>query len=152
MKLDNYDLKILQILSRNGRITKSKLAEQINLSVSPCWERVKRLEQAGIIEGYGARINRAAQEKRLSVWVQIELSQHKTESFSRFEQAMADCAEVSECHAVGGGLDYLVRVDTLSIERYQQLIDTWLDANLAIARYYTYVVTKSIKQATPPLP
>ena len=57
MKLDRYDLKILEILSRDGRITKSKLAEAINLSVSPCWERVRRLEKAGIIEGYGARIN-----------------------------------------------------------------------------------------------
>ncbi|MEC7295405.1 MAG: winged helix-turn-helix transcriptional regulator, partial [Pseudomonadota bacterium] len=57
MKLDRFDLKILDILSRDGRITKSKLAEAINLSVSPCWERVKRLETAGVIEGYTARIN-----------------------------------------------------------------------------------------------
>lgn len=145
MKLDNYDLKILKILAHDGRITKSKLAEQINLSVSPCWERVKRLEQEGIIEGYGARINPQVRQKRMAVWVQIELAQHDAGSFHRFENAMEQCTEVSECYAVGGGLDYLVKVDAISIDAYQQLIDGWLEADLAIARYYTYVVTKAVK-------
>lgn len=85
MKLDRYDLKILDILSRDGRITKSKLAEAINLSVSPCWERVKRLEKAGVIEGYTARINAEVLVPRNPVWVQIELKQHNAESFARFE-------------------------------------------------------------------
>ncbi|MDX1268575.1 MAG: Lrp/AsnC family transcriptional regulator, partial [Oceanisphaera sp.] len=60
MRLDRYDIKILQILHRQGRITKSGLADAISLSISPCWERVKRLEEAGIIEGYGVRINSEA--------------------------------------------------------------------------------------------
>lgn len=149
MKLDNYDLKILKILARDGRITKSKLAQQINLSVSPCWERVKRLEEAGVIEGYGARIKHQARGERMPVWVQIELSQHNADCFSRFEDAMEHCEYVTECFAVGGGLDYLVKVEITSIEAYQQLIDGWLSADLAIQRYYTYVVTKAVKQSPP---
>ena len=71
MRLDSYDLKILRILQSNGRITKSSLAEAINLSISPCWERVKRLEEAGIIRGYGAQLNTEILLKRASVMVEI---------------------------------------------------------------------------------
>ena len=82
MRLDRYDINILHILQRNGRITKSQLAEQINLSISPCWERVKKLEQAGIIEGYGAKINLTDMTKHTTVLVEIALKQHNAKPLS----------------------------------------------------------------------
>ncbi|KAA0012740.1 Lrp/AsnC family transcriptional regulator [Billgrantia pellis] len=145
MKLDRYDLKILEILSRDGRITKSKLAEAINLSVSPCWERVRRLERAGIIQGYSARINPNALVKRTPVWVQIELKQHNAESFARFESLVRERPEVTECVAVGGGVDYLMKVEADSVDAYQRLIDEWLASEAGIERYFTYIVTKTVK-------
>ncbi|GKW48954.1 Lrp/AsnC family transcriptional regulator [Halomonas sp. NCCP-2165] len=151
MKLDRYDLKILEILARDGRITKSRLAECINLSVSPCWERVKRLEKAGIIEGYGAWINARALVKRTPVWVQVELKAHNAESFQRFERVVRDTPEVTECVAVGGGVDYLLKVEADSIDAYQRLIDGWLASEVGIERYFTYIVTKQVKQVPPPL-
>ncbi|SDL19172.1 transcriptional regulator, AsnC family [Modicisalibacter muralis] len=151
MKLDRYDLKILEILAKDGRITKSRLAEAISLSVSPCWERVRRLEKAGIIEGYGARINPRVVLKRTPVWMQIELKQHNAESFLRFENAMRDTPEVTECVAVGGGVDYLVKVESKSVDAYQRLIDDWLTSELGIERYFTYIVTKTVKDETPPI-
>lgn len=151
MKLDRYDLKILEILSRDGRITKSKLAESINLSVSPCWERVKRLEQAGIIEGYAARLNSRVVVQRTPVWVQIELKVHNAKSFDRFEAWVQKVPEVTECVAVGGGVDYLIRVEAESIDAYQRLIDGLLSSGIGIARYFTYIVTKTVKQTAPPL-
>ncbi|WP_129141831.1 Lrp/AsnC family transcriptional regulator [Modicisalibacter coralii] len=151
MKLDRYDLKILDILARDGRITKSRLAEAINLSVSPCWERVRRLEKAGIIEGYSARINARVLVRRTPVWMQIELKQHNAESFQRFENAMRDTSVVTECVAVGGGVDYLVKVEADSVDAYQRLIDEWLVSDLGIERYFTYIVTKTVKATTPPL-
>lgn len=151
MKLDRYDLKILEILARDGRITKSRLAECINLSVSPCWERVKRLEKAGIIEGYGARINARVLVKRTPVWVQVELKAHNAESFQRFERVVRETPEVTECVAVGGGVDYLLKVEADSIDAYQRLIDGWLTSEVGIERYFTYIVTKQVKQAPPPL-
>ncbi|GAB2802773.1 Lrp/AsnC family transcriptional regulator [Halomonas shantousis] len=151
MKLDRYDLKILEILAKDGRITKSRLAEAINLSVSPCWERVRRLEKAGIIEGYGARIDSRLLVKRTPVWMQIELKAHNAESFSRFERAMRDTPEVTECVAVGGGVDYLVKVEADSIDAYQRLIDAWLVSELGIERYFTYIVTKTVKHQAPAL-
>ncbi|UYG02752.1 Lrp/AsnC family transcriptional regulator [Halomonas sp. LR3S48] len=151
MKLDRYDLKILEILSRDGRITKSKLAEAINLSVSPCWERVRRLEKAGIIEGYSARINPHALVKRTPVWVQIELKQHNAESFARFEALIHENPEVTECVAVGGGVDYLMKVEADSVDAYQRLIDEWLTSDVGIERYFTYIVTKTVKRPAPGL-
>lgn len=149
MKLDRYDLKILDILSRDGRITKSKLAEAINLSVSPCWERVKRLENAGVIEGYTARINADVLMPRNPVWVQIELKQHNAESFARFETLVMLTPDVTECVAVGGGVDYLVKFEVFSIDSYQRLIDSWLVSDVGIERYFTYIVTKSVKRSEP---
>ncbi len=146
MKLDRYDLKILEILSRDGRITKSKLAEAINLSVSPCWERVRRLEKAGIIEGYGARIDPSVLKPRTPVWVQIELKSHNAESFARFEALVHDTPEAVECVAVGGGVDYLVKFEAASIDAYQRLIDAWLMSDVGIERYATYIVTKRVKR------
>lgn len=149
MKLDRYDLKILEVLSRDGRITKSKLAETINLSVSPCWERVRRLEKAGIIEGYSARINPRVLIKRTPVWVQIELKAHNAASFDRFEALMLATPEVTECVAVGGGVDYLIKVEADSIDAYQRLIDGWLTGDTGIERYFTYIVTKTVKRPSP---
>lgn len=151
MKLDRYDLKILEILATDGRITKSRLAEAINLSVSPCWERVRRLEAAGVIEGYSARIDPRALVKRNPVWMQIELKAHNAESFQRFENAMRGEPLVTECVAVGGGVDYLVKVEATSIDAYQRLIDDWLSSELGIERYFTYIVTKTVKCQAPPL-
>ncbi len=149
MRLDSYDLKILRILQGNGRITKSSLAEAINLSVSPCWERVKRLEEAGIIRGYGARLNAEVLLKRAAVMVEVSLKQHNREAFQRFEKAMLECPEVTECYATGGGIDYIVKVMARDIDQYQRLVDRWLMADLGIERYFTYIVTKTIKQGEP---
>ncbi len=151
MKLDRYDLKILEILAQDGRITKSKLAEAINLSVSPCWERVRRLEKAGIIDGYSARINTSVLVKRTPVWVQVELKAHNAESFQRFEALVHATPEVTECVAVGGGVDYLLKIEADSIDAYQRLIDAWLVSEVGIERYFTYIVTKTVKQQAPPI-
>lgn len=146
MRLDRYDIKILQVLGREGRITKSSLAEKINLSVSPCWERVKRLEEAGVIEGYGARINSDILMKRSPVLLEVTLKQHLAQTFDKFETVIQDCDEVVECYATGGGVDYILKIMCESIEQYQCLIDSWLTADLGIERYYTYIVTKTVKR------
>jgi len=146
MRLDRYDMQILQILHQQGRITKSGLAEAINLSISPCWERVKRLEAAGIIEGYGARVNTDKLLKRSPVLVEISLRQHNAEAFQRFEKAALKHDEIVECYATGGGVDYIIKVMSESIEQYQAFIDRCLESDMGIERYFTYIVTKTVKQ------
>ncbi|MGR5132325.1 Lrp/AsnC family transcriptional regulator [Vibrio alfacsensis] len=151
MRLDRYDVKILQILHDNGRITKSHLAEAINLSVSPCWERVKKLEEAGIIEGYGAKVNTDVLFKHTSVMVEVTLKEHSAQAFRRFEQLVQHTPEVTDCYATGGGIDYILKVQSADIDQYQRLIDNWLDSEVGIERYFTYIVTKTIKCNAGPL-
>ncbi|RDE08668.1 Lrp/AsnC family transcriptional regulator [Pelagibacterium lacus] len=151
IKLDDRDLKILSILQREGRIPKATLAERVNLTPTPCWERLKRLEDAGIIESYGARISLRAFGPLTVVFVQIELESHQAEDFARFEAAIGEIDRIVECWAVGGGIDYLLKVITRDLEDYQRLIDGLLAARVGVRRYYSYVVTAPVKDTPWPV-
>lgn len=152
LKLDSRDLKILQVLSREGRITKTALAERCNLTPTPCWERLKRLETAGIIRGYRAEIDLRKLANPVTVFVTVELEFHKTADLQRFERAVGARDEIVGCWALGGGFDYLLQVVAPSIDGYQRMMDGLLDAGTGVARYFTYVVTKPVKEgAVPPL-
>ncbi|TLX62379.1 Lrp/AsnC family transcriptional regulator [Stutzerimonas nosocomialis] len=144
-KLDRYDLKILRILGEDGRITKSALAEAINLSVTPAWERVRKLEAAGLIQGYRARIDWAMLFKTQQVLVEITLARHTAQDMRRFEQRLAEAPEVAFCYATGGGVDYLAMIRARDIDHYQRFIDQLLLEDIGIERYFTYIVTKTIK-------
>lgn len=150
IKLDDRDVKILTILQREGRIPKATLAERVNLTPTPCWERLKRLEDAGIIESYGAQISLRAFGPLTVVFVQIELQSHQAEDFANFEAAIMANEQIVECWAVGGGIDYMLKVVTRDLEAYQALIEGLLAAQVGVKRYYSYVVTMPVKNA--PLP
>ena len=145
IKLDERDMEILAILQKEGRITSAALAARVNLSPTPTWERVKRLEKAGIIEGYGARVALNAFGPSTVIFMEAELDSHRTEDFKRFEAAVQDVPEIVECWAVGGGIDYLIKVVARDVDAYQRLVDRLLTADIGLRRYYTYVVTKPVK-------
>lgn len=147
-RLDAIDIKILATLQREGRITKLALAERVNLSPTPCWERLKRLEEAGIITGYGARIALQKLAQHIVVFVTAELENHRAEDFERFEAAIRAEPEITACWALGGGYDYALQVVTRDINAYQQLIDRLLDRKIGLARYFTYIVTKAVKEGS----
>ena len=88
MKLDKIDLKILAALQRDGRMTKIRLAEAVNLSPTACWERLSRLEKSGVITGYTVRINSNKLARRTAVLVEIMLKSHQQSDFDRFEDAI----------------------------------------------------------------
>lgn len=150
MKLDKIDLKILSALQRDGRMTKLRLAEAVNLSPTACWERLSRLERSGVITGYAARINTDKFARRTTVLVEIMLKSHQQADFERFEAAVLKEPAIVSCDATGGGVDYILKVVSEDIDAYQRLIDRLLGLNLGIERYFTYVVTKNVK-ATDPL-
>lgn len=145
MKLDKYDLKILETIQKDGRITKTKLAEKINLSPSPTWERLKRLEEGGVISGYYGKINLKKIAPVTTVMVEVVLKRHQRGDFKRFEDAVISTPEVVECLAVGGGIDYLMRIMTSDIDTYQRFMDSLLEDDIGIDKYFTYIVTKPIK-------
>jgi Lrp/AsnC family transcriptional regulator of ectoine degradation len=151
IKLDAADLRILAALQSQGRISKLKLAEAAHLSPAACWERLRRLEHAGVIAGYAARIAVEKVARVTTVLVEITLKSHGHEDFARFEAAMRAEENVIECHAVGGGLDYVLRVVVADIDAFQRLMDRLLVAGIGIDRYFTYVVTKPVKTAPAPL-
>jgi Lrp/AsnC family transcriptional regulator of ectoine degradation len=151
VKLDKIDLKILRALQDDGRITKLNLAARANLSAAACWERLRRLEQTGIISGYSAGIDAAKIGRFTTVLVEIMLKSHRQSDFQRFEAAVRREPAIVGCDAVGGGLDYLLRIVAPDIDAYQRLIDRLLSEDLGIDRYFTYVVTKTIKASGFPL-
>jgi DNA-binding Lrp family transcriptional regulator len=142
-KLDRIDLKILSELQKSGRITNVDLANAVGLSPSPCLMRVRRLEEAGFISGYGAIVNMAKLGEVITVFTEVTLSDHRHGDFSKFETAVRGLEEVIECHLISGGYDYLLKFVTRGIVHYQETIEGLLQRNVGIEKYFSYVVIKS---------
>ncbi|WP_274424384.1 Lrp/AsnC family transcriptional regulator [Chelativorans sp. YIM 93263] len=146
LKLDDRDLKILSILQKEGRISKTALAERVNLTPAPCWERLKRLEEAGIIRGYHADIALNRIVPHVVIFMAAELEGHRAENFQLFERSVQKIDEIVGCWAVGGGFDYILQVVARDIDAYQRLVDQLLETRLGLVRYFTYIVTKPVKK------
>ena len=121
-ELDRIDRRILDLLQRNGRIAMTDLASEVGLSASPCTERVKRMERAGVITGYNARINPEALGKTLLVFVEIKLASKSGDVFDRVRQELLHMPDVLECHLVSGSFDYLVKFRLRGMKVYRHLL------------------------------
>ena len=142
-KLDRIDMRILAQLQRSGRITNVELADAVGLSPSPCLLRVKRLEKAGYITGYGARLMLDKLGGMQTVFTQVTLQDHRREDIMKFEAIIRDIDEVVECHLVSGGFDYLLKFVTRNVIHYQSLVEDVLGQNAHIEKYFSYIVMKS---------
>ncbi len=152
ISIDQRDLKILQILASEGRISKTALAARVNLSATACWERLRRLEKEGLVCGYHAEIALAKIVPHVSIFVLVELETHRDGDFQRFERAVRHYEEITACWALGGGFDYLLQVVARDIDSYQSMIDDLLARKVGLKRYFTYIRTKTVKSsALPPL-
>ena len=150
VKLDKRDIAILQVLSAEGRLSKTALAERVNLGSSACGDRLARLEDAGLIAGYRAEVALRRLAPHVTVFVMAELASHQAAAFQNFEAAIERHDEITGCWALGGGYDYLLQVITRDIDSYQRLMDVLLGERIGLARYFTYVVTKPVKSSPPP--
>jgi len=144
-KLDERDIQILSILQEEGRITKTALADRLNLSLTPSWDRLQRLEEEGIIESYGARLSSPFLKNFHLVITEVELESHKEGEFARFEEAIMGFDEVLSCWSVGGGLDYILKVLVKDVSDYQDFLKRVLKANIGLRRYFSYAVLDRIK-------
>lgn len=151
LPLDDRDLQILKVLSREGRISKTELARRVNLSATAAWERMKRLEQAGLVQRYRADLALSRIAPHVIVFIMVELESHRPETFRIFEHAVAIHDEITGVWAIGGGFDYLLQVITRDIDSYQRLVDALLSGRPGVRRYFTYVVTKEVRTEPPPL-
>lgn len=143
-KLDRIDIRILAQLHQNSEITNVALAEAVNLSPSPCLARVKRLKKAGYITGYQAKLNLSKLVDHILVFTEVTLEDHRLHDFVRFETAIKKYTELQECHLISGGYDYLLKFITRNVFQYQQLMENMLSQNIGIAKYFSYIVIKSV--------
>ncbi len=144
-RLDERDIKILSILQKEGRITKTSLAERLNLSLTPSWDRLQRLEEAGVIESFGAKLSSKFLNNFHLVITEVELESHKEGEFARFENAIMEFDEVLSCWSVGGGLDYILKILVRDVADYQAFLRRVLKADIGLRRYFSYAVIDRIK-------
>ena len=145
-KLDRIDRMILDILQKNGRIAISELAAKVNLSTTPCSERVKRLERDGIIMGYYARLNPELVDKRLLVFLEIKLSAKSGDVFEQVARDLSEISEVLECHLISGDFDYLIKARLKEMSAYRKLLGNILKKLPASASSHSYVVMEEVKE------
>ncbi|WP_349367395.1 Lrp/AsnC family transcriptional regulator [Salinarimonas sp.] len=149
--LDATDIRILGALQKHGQLSKTKLAEIVNLSPTPCLARLNRLKAGGFIRGYHADLALDRVGDFTRVIVTVALTHHRKADFDRFETQIRKLDGVVECVATGGGMDYVLKVFTPSLAAFQELMDQLLSAELGIQRYMTYIVTREVKSTQPNL-
>jgi Lrp/AsnC family transcriptional regulator, leucine-responsive regulatory protein len=150
-KLDVIDRKILQMLQRDGRISNVDLAKLVHLSPTPCFERVRRLEESGYIERYVAQVSASKLGLGLLAFVEISLDRTHPAAFDELRALVADRGVVQECHMVAGGFDYLLKVRIADMAAFRRFLGERILALPGISRTNTYFVMEEIK-ATQELP
>jgi Lrp/AsnC family transcriptional regulator, regulator of ectoine-degradation genes len=149
--LDATDIRILSAVQKHGQLSKTRLAEIVNLSPTPCWARLNKLKAAGLIRGYRGDIALDRIGDFTQVIVTVSLAHHRKSDFDRFEAHIRERGEVTECIATGGGMDYVMKIFSPSLAAFQSLMDSLLAAELGIERYMTYIVTREVKSEPPNL-
>ena len=119
-ELDETDLQILRILQANSRLTTKELAQQIHLSITPTYERQRRLERMGYIKGYVAVLDAYKMERGFMVFCNISMKQINKAIANEFRDVVGDWNEVTECYNISGDGDYLLKVCVSSMQKYQQ--------------------------------
>ena len=143
--LDRIDHKILRQLQNNGRLTNADLARSVNLSPTPCLERVRRLEADGYILDYVALLNPQKLGAGVISFIQVLLDRTNPDVFERFKKQVGLCPEVMECHMVAGGFDYLLKVRTRNMIEYRDFLGETLARMSDIKQTHTYVVIEEVK-------
>ncbi len=143
--LDRIDLAILDTLQQEGRISNVDLAQKVNLSASPCLDRVKRLEQDGYIKGYGAFLNANLLNYGMSAFIQVTLDRTTADVFENFKVSVIKIKEIAECHLVAGGYDYLLKIRFNDMTAYREILEK-IVALPAVLQTHTYMITEHIKE------
>ena len=143
--LDRVDIAILKTLQLDGRITNVELAQKVNLSASPCLDRVKRLEANGYIKRYGAYLNANKLDYGMTAFIQITLDRTTADVFKLFKKEVVKIKEVVECHLVAGGYDYLLKIRFGDMNNYRLILEK-VAGLPSMSQTHTYMVTEHIKE------
>jgi Lrp/AsnC family leucine-responsive transcriptional regulator len=145
--LDFIDLQLLTTLQNEGRIPVVELAKKVNLSATPCTLRMRRLEQEGVIIGYHARINPVALNQALMVFVTVSLKATDEASLKAFNAAVEPVKQILECHMLGGGFDYLLKIRVRDMPEYREILGSIIGALPMIESTHSYFVMEQVKES-----
>ena len=146
-KLDAIDVAILDALQRDGRLSNVALAKAVGLSPTPCAERVRALEAAGIIDGYTTNLDPERLDLGLLVFIEIAIDRTSEDAFEQFRKAMLGIAQVQECDMVAGGFDYLLKVRVRDMAAYRGFLGEVLAKVPGIRETHTYAVMENVKES-----
>ncbi len=146
--MDRIDLRILDALQRDGRISNQRLAETVGISTAACWRRVRALEESGVIEGYAALLSRPKLGLNLCTFVHVTLARHVRESTTPFEEAIMERPEVVECFATTGDADFILRVVTATIASLDKFLAEFLFALPQISQVRSNIALRELKLDT----
>jgi len=151
--MDRIDRAILRELQADGRMSIVELAARVNLTRTPCAERVRKLEQAGVIQGYRAELEPHAFDAAHVVLVQAQLRATTARELDEFNAAVRRVQEIQSCHMTAGGFDYLLEVRTRDIRHYRELLGESISQLPHVQQTHTFVVVETIKDdVTLPVP
>jgi Lrp/AsnC family leucine-responsive transcriptional regulator len=145
-RLDDTDLRMLDVLQREGRIPNAELAARVHLSPAPCLRRLQRLEADGVIARYEARLDPRSVGLGLQAFVRIQLEKHDSRSIERFRQYVARWREVVACFALTGELDYLLHVYVADLDDFSRFLNKVLNAGV-VADVNSSFVLQTVKEA-----
>lgn len=146
--LDASDRNILRLLQEDAFLTTKEIAARVNMTTTPVFERIKRMEQEGYIARYSALLDRRKVDLPLLVFVDVSLREHNRDYLLRFEQEIARLPEVIECHHIAGAYDYLLKVVVGDMDDYQRFVKEKLAALENIGRVQSHFVMTEIKNTT----
>ena len=146
--LQPADIRILNLLQEDARISNTELAKQAGLSASACWRRMRHLESSGVIERYGAQLNAAACGLGFQAIVHVQLDRHERRNIDEFIRLVHTRSEVQECYATTGQADYHLRVLCRDLEAYNSFLEDFLFRIAGVANAQTNLVLREIKRSS----
>jgi len=144
--MDKTDRSILALLQKDGKITIKEMAERLNLTTTPVFERIKKLEQEGYIKSYKAILDRKKAGFQLMVFCNLTLTLHQTDYLRKFEKEIQQFPEVVECYHVAGMFDYLIKIYAEDMEQYQDFLSNKLASLENISKVQSSFVMTEVKE------
>lgn len=145
--LDATDRQLLEALQQDARTTVAELAQRVSLSASPCWRRVRQLEQAGVIEGYHAQLSRQKLGYGVTGFVHLQMANHMPDIMSAFEREVVALPQVLSCHNLSGHYDYLIEAIAPDLESFSQLVRVKIRSLPGVKEISTSFSLKEVKHA-----
>lgn len=144
-RLDAIDIRIVDALTADGRLSLAALADRVGLSKTPVQTRLRRLEATGVIRGYAAVVDPGRIGRGHVAFVQVSLSDTRSAALEAFNRAVLAAPEIEQCHMTAAGFDYLLKVRTASISQYRRVLGETISALPHVARTSTFVAMETVK-------